>query len=253
MYGVPQDSETDPEKHLYSVFLVTNRHVLANHTEIMVRLNSEKPQDPVREFPLALKDANGRDLWTSHPDDAIDVSVIQLDGQFLRDQGLQSSFFEADQQVADRAKMKDIGLAIGDGIFVLGFPMGLYGTPQRNYVIARHGNIARIDDVLNSDATTFLIDAFIFPGNSGGPVVLEPNITAISGTKTQNNAYLIGMVRAYLPYDDVLVSKQTGEPRAIEEENSGLAEVIPVDYINETIKAAQAAQATQSNPPTPAH
>jgi len=83
MYGVPQDSETDPEKHLYSVFLVTNRHVLANHTEIMVRLNSEKPQDPVREFPLALKDANGRDLWTSHPDDAIDVSVIQLDGQFL--------------------------------------------------------------------------------------------------------------------------------------------------------------------------
>jgi len=253
LYGVPADSETDPAKHMYSVFLVTNRHVLKNHTEITVRLNSQKLEDPVREFPVSLKDADGRELWTSHPNPAIDVSVIQLNGPFLRDQGLQSDFFASDQNVADKAKMKEIGLAIGDNIFVLGFPMGISGTAQRNYVIARHGNIARINDVLDSGGTTFLIDAFVFPGNSGGPVVSVPNLTAISGTKAQDHAYLIGMVQGYLPYKDILASEQTGEARMISEENSGLAEVIPVDYINETIKDAQAAQAAQPNSPAPSH
>ncbi len=44
------------------------------------------------------------------------------------------------------------------------------------------------------------------------------------------------MVKAYVPYHDVAVSRQTEKPRVIFEENSGLAEVIPVDFIRETIQ-----------------
>jgi S1-C subfamily serine protease len=247
LYGYPEDKETDPEKHQYSVYLVTNRHVLANHSEITVRVNAQKETDPVREFPLALKDDRGADLWFSLPDQSIDVSVLRINGGYLRDQGLQSTFFASDMHVADKAKMKDIGMAIGDGVFVLGFPMGISGTLQRNYVIARHGTIARINDVLESAAATFLIDALIYPGNSGGPVVSAPNITTIQGTKAQDHAYLIGMVRSYLPYTDVALSQQTGQPRMISQENSGLAEVIPVDYINQTIEASRK-RITPSNP-----
>jgi S1-C subfamily serine protease len=144
LYGVPLDAETDPLKHRYDVYLVTNRHVLANHAQIAVRLNAAKIGEPVREFDLPLKDGSGKDLWFSHPNPTVDVSVYRVDGSYLRAQGLQSTFFPADQNAADKAKMKEIGVAVGDDVFVLGFPMGISGTEQRNYVIARRGNIARI-------------------------------------------------------------------------------------------------------------
>jgi S1-C subfamily serine protease len=243
LYGFAIDKETDLAKHMYRVYLVTNRHVLTNHTQIDVRLNALKATDIVREISLALKDDKGADIWVSHPNPAVDISVVHINSQWLRDQGLQSSFFTSDQSAADKAKLKEIGISIGDGIFVLGFPMGLSGTAQRSYVIARHGSIARISDVLDGAGNTFLIDSLVFPGNSGGPVVSAPNVTAIEGTKSQDRAYLIGVVRAYLPYTDIAFSQQTGQARMVSQENSGLAEVVPIDCVNETIAVSQAAEA----------
>ena len=52
--------------------------------------------------------------------------------------------------------------------------MGISGTFQRNYVIARRGSIARIEDTLTSNATTFLIDAFCFPAIAVDPSYLLP-------------------------------------------------------------------------------
>ena len=165
----------------------------------------------------------------------------------MRGQGLKVSFFSSDRHVADKAKMKEIGLAVGDGVFVLGFPMGISGA-QRNYVISRSGSIARISDLLDSIDDTFLIDAMIFPGNSGGPVVSAVSLSAINGTKNQNTAYLIGVVRGYLPYNDFAVSQQTGQVRAVFQENSGLAEVVPIDFVNETIQAWQEAREKRNVP-----
>jgi hypothetical protein len=45
------------------------------------------------------------------------------------------------------------------------------------------------------------------------------------------------MILSYLSYVDTAVSQQTRHPRITFEENSDLAEVLPVDYIDETIKA----------------
>ena len=44
------------------------------------------------------------------------------------------------------------------------------------------------------------------------------------------------MVLAYRSYVDVAVSPQTERPRVVFEENSGLADVLPVDYIDEAIR-----------------
>ncbi|MGA2117025.1 MAG: serine protease [Bryobacteraceae bacterium] len=243
LYGFAMDKETDQAKHMHSIYLVTNRHVLANHPVVVVRFNAVKATDPLRELPMVLKDDRGMDKWDAHPNPSVDIGVVRLDGGWLRDQGLQSSFFGNDQHVADKAKLKEIGLAIGDRVFVLGFPMGLAGTLQRNYVVARQGSVARISDILDGAGSTFLIDALVFPGNSGGPVVSGVDVNAIQGTRSQDHAYLIGVVRSYLPYTDVAISQQTGQPRMVSQENSGLAEVVPVDYINETIVASQAAEA----------
>ena len=61
-------------------------------------------------------------------------------------------------------------------------------------------------------------------------------------------SYLLGIVYQFLPYTDTAYSRQTNRPRITFEENSGLASVIPADYIEETIqmhiKALKAASPT---------
>jgi len=124
----------------------------------------------------------------------------------------------------------------GDGVFVLGFPMGLVGS-HRNAVTVRSGTIATIRPLLAGTETDFVIDALVFPGNSGGPVVLKPELFAIDGTKANNKASLIGIVHSYVSYREVAVSAQTREPRIVFMENSGLARVHPVDYVNNVVDA----------------
>src|SRR5262249_25715689 len=142
--------------------------------------------------------------------------------------GMKVAYFRSDDHVADVSAMKDLGVSEGDFVYVLGFPMGLIGG-TRNTVIVRGGNIARIQDTLAGTSWLYLVDATIFPGNSGGPVVVKPEAFAIEGTKAQSRAYLVGIVQGYVPYEDVAISQQTGRPRVVFEENSGLGAVHPVD------------------------
>lgn len=166
----------------------------------------------------------------------MDIAAVRVNFDYLKEQGIEPSAIASDRAVADRAKLAELEVTAGDGVFVLGFPMGLSGV-QRNYVIVRQGAIARITEMLDKVSPTFMLDALVFPGNSGGPVILRPEITSITGTKSQTNAYLIGVVIDYRPYIDTAISIVTNEPRISFWENSGLADVLPVDVVNEAIKA----------------
>jgi hypothetical protein len=193
-----------------------------------VRLNPTNSSLHGRDFDLFIKD------WFFHPDSKVDIAAIRLDANFLEKQELQHIFFASDTQVFKKDQLKAKGVVAGDGVFVLGFPMNLAGV-ERNYVIVRQGCIARIIDMLDGTAPTYLLDAFIFPGNSGSPVVLRPELSSITGTSPQAHAGLIGIVNSYRPYIEQATSLQTGHTRVQFEENSGLAEVLPSDYIDQTI------------------
>ncbi len=220
----------------YRIFFVTNKHVLGDAKIGYLRFNPEAAE-PARAFRAVLRNEDGTPRWTGHPDPDVDLAVLLVSVEQLQAEGIRFSFFQGDLHVVTRAQATDLDITEGIGVFVLGFPMGLVGD-IRNFVIVRQGTIARIRDALAHSAKTFLIDCTIFPGNSGGPVVCRPEAMAIQGTKNLNQASLIGVVAAYVPYRDVAVSQQTQRPRIIFEENSGLAMVIPADYIEETIQAA---------------
>ena len=134
-----------------------------------------------------------------------------------------------------RCKLVEMEFREGNEVFVLGFPLAMVGG-DKNYVVVRQGIIARIQDWYEGTAKSYLIDSSIFPGNSGGPVLAKPTLhtygTAITSAK------LIGMVSAYIPFQDVARSDQTGLPMLASQENSGLAIVVPVDAIRETIALA---------------
>src|SRR5262249_53995262 len=157
--------------------------------------------------------------WFFHKDGNVDIAATRINWQTLLDRGIDVNFMTGDTNAADIAKMKDIGVSAGDGVFVLGFPMNLAGQ-QRNYVIVRPGAVARITDLLEAATTMLLIDSHVFPGNSGGPVVLVPTDFAINGTKRNNTSYLLGVVRSFIPYVETAFSPQTQRPRVSFEENS---------------------------------
>jgi S1-C subfamily serine protease len=244
LYGHPS-SGGDKRVVDYHVYLVTNRHVLAGLSKAYLRCNPQVDKR-AREFDLSLFGEN-KPLWFTHPDAQVDVAVMPINFDLLQESGMQVAYFQGDQHIATIDTMNALGVTEGDFAYVLGFPMGLVGE-HRNAVIVRSGTLARVRDLLARSSKIFLVDAFVFPGNSGGPVVLKPEAIAIEGTKPQVAPYLIGVVQAYVPYQDVAVSAQTGRPRVIFEENAGLAAVHPVDFIEETIAARVSPRVENRNP-----
>ena len=188
-------------------------------------------------YTIPLRGTDGSNSWIVHPNPDADVAVLSINPRLLEADGIEFQFFASDVNTFTLDQAREIEVSEGDGVFVLGFPLGEAGE-ERNYAVVRQGIIARIQDWLKGNAQTFLIDASIFPGNSGGPVLLKPELTSISGTKRNNRCGLIGMVSAYLPYREFAISQQTGRPRMIFEENSGLGIVVPYNVIQETIQLA---------------
>jgi S1-C subfamily serine protease len=233
LYGDYVRDNKDGTKQ-YRVYLATNRHVFENLPNVYLRFNPIS-NEPAREYPLSLLDKNGAKLWFPHPKAEVDVAVIPINIKLLRKHAMQVSYFQSVNNVANVDKLNELGVTEGDFVYALGFPMGIVGG-ERSTVIVRSGSIARIRDALVRANQEYLIDVFIFPGNSGGPVISKPEALAIQGTKSQDAAYLIGIVKSYVSYQDVAVSSQSKRPRIIFEENSGLAAVHPIDFVQEAIK-----------------
>jgi hypothetical protein len=228
------------EQVTFIAYLVTNRHVLENHDRVKLRFNPQG-DEPAREYDLQLTGPEGAQLWTAHPDPEVDVAVIPVNYGMLQQQAMQVNCFFPEHHAGNLDHLRSTGATEGDSLFVLGFPMGLVGD-FCNAVIVRQGCVARIRDTLDGAVKFFLADAVVFPGNSGGPVICRPEISAITGTQARSDARLIGIVSGYVPYRDVAISAQTHQPRVTFEENSGLSMVFPVDCIDLAIDAAKTVQ-----------
>jgi hypothetical protein len=123
-------------------------------------------------------------------------------------------------------------LNAGTPVLVLGFPLGLRST-EHTLPIARYGIVGR------TDPNGIIADIFVFPGNSGGPVVYNPSLKLgpIIRTKIISEEKLIGTVSSFIPYREPAISPQTKRVRVIFEENSGLANLVPVDRLRELLNS----------------
>jgi S1-C subfamily serine protease len=225
----------NPKEKQYKIFLVTNKHVIKHHAGVFIRFNPQNGQ-AATDFGAHLVDANKKQIWTGHPDPQVDVAVFQINIAAIQKAGMIQGYFKSDSDTMVTSEMQKEQVSEGDFLYVLGFPMGLMPT-DRQHVIVRSGIIARIRDLFDGRNSSFTIDSFVFPGNSGGPVVCKPETVSIQGTIATKRAALIGIVKSYIPFRDVAISQQTKKPRIIFEENSGLANVETVDKIIETIQA----------------
>ncbi len=226
LYGL-FDKKIDDSNSSYTLFVVTNKHVLQGKKKVYVRFNRQGGGH--EDIDISLIARNGRTYWGQHP--RADVGAFFVNSQFLSNNNLEFHFFRSDLDAYRIGKLKSEQVTEGDELFLLGYPLGIVALEGHN-VICRGGCIARIQDLLSGAAEEYLADAAVFPGNSGGPVLLKPSAIAIQGTKAQNQSALVGIVKSYVPYQDVAISQQTGNPRVMFEENTGLSYVIPVDFID---------------------
>lgn len=226
------------------VYLVTNRHVLEGCADLLLRLNPQPERRRARPYACPLLNAKGKPLWGAHPNPDIDLAVLPFDFARLRtEEGLSELIFHGRDSSYRLDEMKLL-VAEGDDVFILGFPLGVVGN-FRNAVVVRRGCVAQIQELYSGHSDCYLVDAEVFPGNSGGPVVLAPEPIHNSDGLPVRPA-LIGVAFAYLAYHDVATSGQTGQARVLFEENSGLTQVYPVDFIDQAIELQLASEKRKS-------
>ncbi len=128
------------------------------------------------------------------------------------------SMFGGEEETDD-----DIGP--GDEMMVLGFPEG-YSSNAAGFPILRSGNVASYPNAPATAYPTFLLDFHVFPGNSGGPVYVQPA------------GQLVGHVAGVLT--------QEVEPNG---ENLGIGIVTKARFVRETLALLDEAPKPAPAPP----
>lgn len=237
LYGELVERVKEKKISMYRIFLVTNRHVFEDKggkllEKVLLRFNLTEKRG-TKCYQVDLVDKN-KPKWIKHKDDKVDLAIIHLNAKAMKKEGIDFYFFRNDMDVLSTKDFEEKGISTGDGIFILGFPLGLRGE-NRNFAIVKSGIISRTDDEVLKNKY-FLIDSSAYPGSSGGPVIYKPEVISIHGTKALNRSGLIGIVSSGVTYPEVAVSTQTGRPRIIFEEQTGLVKVVPIDLVNQAIR-----------------
>ena len=229
------------QKERYFPYLVTNKHVIENLDEVVIRMK-QKDKTELANIFINLK--NLKVDIHQHPNKEIDIVVISLDGKFIEDNGFNFSGFLLDDvddckaQSMNSSDLRNNGVCEGSLVYMLGFPLGLVNNESLT-PICRLGCIARMDEIQIKSTYNMLIDIQNFPGNSGSPVVYRPEVVGLNGSKVLNRSVLIGIIHSYLPYKVGLIDSQNNQVVEIRSENSGLAYAHPVEYIKEIIDSIE--------------
>ena len=213
-------------------FMVTNKHVILGFNEIFLRFRI-KDSDELKIEKMALYN-EGIPLFKLHPSKDVDIAVIALNGSYIEMNRIDFNAFDLIKNALNSKRLMENGVEEGSLIYMLGYPMGLVNEKSQ-LPFCRLGCIARISETQINEDMSILADIQNFPGNSGSPVVTRPEIISIEGTISLNQSVLIGIVHSYYPYQEELVNKQTGRTVEIRSENSGIARIHPVEYIQEII------------------
>lgn len=214
------------------LYLVTNKHVVEGQNSVWIRLHNDvQNTDDEIEVPLV---ENGIVMYSVHPNKDVDIAAIQLNGQYLMSNKFSTGYIDIDNGAMSSDELRSNGVSEGNLAYMLGYPMGLVNVSSKS-PICRMGCIARMSKEQIDESNNILMDIQNFPGNSGSPVVIKPELISIEGTQNLPRCVLIGIIHSYIPYRDVLISQQTGERVEIRTENSGIANMHPVELIREVV------------------
>ena len=171
---------------LTGMFLITNKHVIANADQCTIR------------FTLGADDGSGPELgkyhcvkiarrhwkwWVGHPVEDVDIAVFPLTPIFdmLSERRINPFFSVVDAKLLpENSPFGDLNAL--ERILFVGYPDGVYDAIN-NLPVIRSGITATPPGVDYEGRPMFLVDASVFPGSSGSPIFAYDRGAWLSGTR----------------------------------------------------------------------
>ncbi|WP_081962753.1 trypsin-like peptidase domain-containing protein [Paracoccus sanguinis] len=224
--------------------IVTNKHVVADAAEIKFLLHLASPEGrPAEKYGVTIIDPQARVF--GHPNAAVDIAVIPISDlvdQIFAQTGKHVFFRNFDAStIPDAANIFALD-SVEDVLFV-GYPNGIWDSVNLLPVI-RKGITATPVAIDYNGEKKFLLDASVFGGSSGSPVVLWSNGTYAlrnGDTVIGSRFFLLGVVAGVFyrtaNYEIVEKALPTGKADvAVGQEMLDLGIAFRAETIQETIE-----------------
>ncbi len=206
-------------------YIVTAKHVVESDFQNMFIFRNSK-NFGINFRPIAEILQQGLS-WKMHSNSLVDIAMLP----FVMSNDDKVKFIPKELFVKNEEEISEL-----TELFFGSYQPGINNLDKQINPIIRKGVVSRT----NPDKT-FFMDGFAFPGNSGSPVFLLPTPIKINGSGIQIGGpmeiKLAGVIGAYVPYEDVAISQQTGRVKNISTENTGLALVHSTILLNEIIQS----------------
>lgn len=195
--------EDDPSTPRTQLLLITNRHVVAGHDEVVLRLNGVNGNAVCQPFPLK---SSPPDQNFFQPDRA-DVDLVALQVKAPTDTNPASIGHDC---LLDIERIKLVGVTEGSEVFTAGYFLGYAGF-QKNLPLIRSGKVAMLSDEywLTSDAMpipqqAYMCELGITHGASGSPVFIAPEQIRVRPGATSPDSRnvgtrVLGVVKGFPP------------------------------------------------------
>jgi hypothetical protein len=161
--------EHDSKQYL---FLVTTKHIVNGAKIGRFFFTLSDGQNPRIGERLDIQVQDFQNAWVGHPNPSIDIAAMPLVPVLARiqQQGKQPFFrsiphtlVPSDEQLADLDALEEV-------VFV-GYPSGMFDA-KNLMPILRRGTTATPPQLDYEGKKVFLVDASVFPGSSGSPVLI---------------------------------------------------------------------------------
>lgn len=155
------------------VFLVTNKHVIENAQKGSLQFNLSHEDNVVLGdfYTLAFEDFKHE--WFFHPDEDIDISIMAFGPVLheLEERNINIFFRTIDSSLIPIERDLKMNIDTIEDILFIGYPNNIYD--EKNLIpIVRKGITATPICIDFNNDSIFLIDASVFPGSSGSPVLI---------------------------------------------------------------------------------
>ena len=220
-----------------SLYLITNKHVIDNKQEIFIRIKN-KESNIFEDVKIPLISGKNEHLFYLHSNKNIDIAVIPMNQNILNENTYELSFYDIDENAITSKELFKNEMTEGSLIYMLGYPFGLKDKYSLKPIV-KLGSIARMSEELINNEHIIVADIHNFPGNSGSPIFIRPEIMSLVNSKTIERTALIGIITNYIKFQNKIINENDETTDSYTYENSDLAMFIPIEYIIEVLNLIQ--------------